>query len=284
MPWRDLQLSPGQSVEVLVEFMPLECGEWCGQLVATASWAGSGPQESHLRESMHIPTYMRVLHSQPGASEIASRLPCHLPRPFRPGSSCRISLDPANENTKQLRTPTPHGSRSVTPATTAATTPVAVATFSGRTFSSGRQASTSRPPRPTSRESSSRPGSGGMRGVYLAQEARPHSVPLTGPLCHLTSNGVVGGPFPHGMSAADDAIDATRATAVGGICTARSSLSAWNCSSVGGSSRRPPSAGRPTSAGRPQSADCVRVPASTPRPILVSRGGTSSLLATVGLN
>lgn len=103
LPWRDTQLSPGQTVEVIIDVVPLMVGEWCGQLIATATWLNG----SH-REDVVIPTYMRVVQPQTCGTEAARELPRHAPRPFRPGSARRIKIDPTNTSCKQLRTPTPH--------------------------------------------------------------------------------------------------------------------------------------------------------------------------------
>ncbi|CAE8686211.1 unnamed protein product, partial [Polarella glacialis] len=107
LPWRDGTLGPGQSAEVMIEVVPMECGEWRGDIVASASWTGGFASPA---EEIRIPTYVKVLQPQKGGSDaIASRLPLHAPRPFRPGSVCRISVDPACSHNQQLRAPTPHG-------------------------------------------------------------------------------------------------------------------------------------------------------------------------------
>lgn len=176
LPWRDKPLGPGQSTEVPVEFMPLDCGEWCGEIVVKAAWSGRSHEHEGAHEEMHIPTYMRVLHPHPGAAELAAQLPVLVSRPFRPGSTCRLILDPTSLCSRQLRTPTPGASRSSSAVPTAAATPLPGPTetplgmFSGRALSSGT--TSARPPRSSSRGSSSRPGSGGLRGAHLAKEMR----------------------------------------------------------------------------------------------------------------
>lgn len=277
LPWRDTQLGPGQSIEVPVEFVPLDCGEWCGEILVTACWVGGSAE---VKEVVQIPTYMRVLHPHPGASDIAAQLPVNVARPFRPGSSCRLMLDPSPLHNRQLRTPTPCGSRCASLATTAATTPATTAQatpaggMSGRAMSSGR--SGSRPPRASSICSGSgrlsRPSSGGLRGVQLAMEmqreraasacatvgqplerppldvaSRPHSAPFDSP--NVRGGSARGTPQRQPFRA-------SVAGGGGGDHTARSSTSAWNGSSLGGaSSARPVSASRRSlSAGRPLSA------------------------------
>eukprot|EP00931_Biecheleriopsis_adriatica_P101354 TRINITY_DN76508_c0_g1_i1.p1 TRINITY_DN76508_c0_g1~~TRINITY_DN76508_c0_g1_i1.p1 ORF type:complete len:679 (+),score=111.90 TRINITY_DN76508_c0_g1_i1:54-2039(+) len=135
LPWKDCMLGPGQSVDVIVEVLPMECGEWRGELVASAAWTGSfGPGQADVR----VPTYVRVLQPQKGTEDISSRLPLHAPRPFRPGSANRISIDPASLHSQQLRTPTPNKS--------------------GRPSSA---ASSARPPRPSSAGGNRPPSSRG---------------------------------------------------------------------------------------------------------------------------
>merc|ERR1719253_754032 len=112
LPWRDTVIGPGQTVEVLLDFVPVECGEWCGAISIIGEW-------KHGTEAMTIPTYARVLQQQAAAPEVATRLPWHAPRPFRPGSARRISVDPASIAPNQLRPPLPgQRSRSSTRAST----------------------------------------------------------------------------------------------------------------------------------------------------------------------
>jgi len=105
LPWKDCMLGPGQTVNVMVDTTPVECGEWLGAIRVQATWAGFfGTSEGEQR----VPTYLRVVQPQKDADRtIAAALPVHAPRPFRPGSANRISIDPASLHAQQLRTPTP---------------------------------------------------------------------------------------------------------------------------------------------------------------------------------
>jgi len=137
-------LGPGQSIEVFADFVPVECGEWFGSISVTGEWKGG-------HEVVTIPTYARVLQPQTAAPEVATRLPWHAPRPFRPGSAHRIMLDPACSCGSQLRPPLPQRSRSSTRSSTRPTSAV-----------SGYSAFP--PPRPGSAVRS-RPGSGIRSGT-----------------------------------------------------------------------------------------------------------------------
>lgn len=100
LPWRDTVLGPGQSVEVVFDFVPVEYGEWCGTILISGDWKGGN-------ESIAIPTYARVSQPQAAIPEAANRLPWHAPRPFRPGSAHRITVDLASIAPQQLRPPLP---------------------------------------------------------------------------------------------------------------------------------------------------------------------------------
>jgi len=207
LPWQDSALGPGQSIEVLLDVVPVECGEWFGELAVSASWAGDGKA---FQETV-IPTYMRILQPQTAAAEVATRLPWHAPRPFRPGSARRIIVDPESLTSRQLRPPTPHrtSSRSSRPASRLGSTRPNSA-FSGR-------GSSLRPPR---LPGSSRPGSGFggvLSGRTASQEpqprarsrqARPHSAPSASP--EKLRPGATDGDEP-GAVAAGSAIAAVRA-------------------------------------------------------------------------
>mmetsp|Transcript_61900 Transcript_61900/g.98063 ORF Transcript_61900/g.98063 Transcript_61900/m.98063 type:complete len:611 (-) Transcript_61900:40-1872(-) len=178
LPWRDTMLGPGQSIEVNLDFCPVEVGEWCGSILASAEW------RPDVYEAVTIPTYMRVLQSS-GTSSVSRQLPWHAPRPFRPGSARRVLVDPASITPHQLRPRTAQRSRSTTCPST-------------RPTSACSGASYALPPRIPSRNSS-RPGSG-MRGYlppdsaeaaataawrerYAAsrKSSRPHSAPISSP-------------------------------------------------------------------------------------------------------
>jgi len=176
LPWRDTVLGPGQTVEVLIDFVPLECGEWCGEISLSAEWKGG-------HEVLTIPTYARVLQPQTAAAQVSARLPWHAPRPFRPGSARRICVDSASIAPQQLRPPVPQRSRSSTRSSTRPAS--AVSGYSGL---------------PPQLPSASRPGSGlrsGRSGAYPARapscdlrqmggweparKTRPHSAPSMSP-------------------------------------------------------------------------------------------------------
>jgi len=152
LPWRDTTLGPGQSIEVVVNLDPVECGEWQGRILVFAEWTGhSGCEETV------VPTYSRVVQGQSSCADLDKHLPHHAPRPFRPGSACRLALDPASITCHQMRAPAP-GSRPSSAASTA---------YTGR-FPSGAEQS-----RPTS---ASRPGSANSFGVQRsASVGRPGS-------------------------------------------------------------------------------------------------------------
>lgn len=104
MPWQDTVLGPGQKIDVFPEVVPLECGEWKGEFLVQSTWTGGyAPGQQDIR----VPTYLRVLQPSRG-HDLASRLPLHAPRPFRPGSAKRISIDSAPLHNQQLRAPMPH--------------------------------------------------------------------------------------------------------------------------------------------------------------------------------
>lgn len=102
LPWRDTTLGPGQSIEVNLDFVPVECGEWHGAIAASAEWRAGA------YEVITIPTYARVLQHHAAPPEVATRLPWHAPRPFRPGSARRITVDAASIAPHQLRPPSAH--------------------------------------------------------------------------------------------------------------------------------------------------------------------------------
>jgi len=148
LPWKDTVLGAGQSIDVKVEVVPVECGEWRGEMLIRASWTGGF---SPGQEDVRVPTYLRVLQPHKYSEGMETRLPLHAPRPFRPGSAARISIDPASIHSQQLRAPTPHKS--------------------GRP-SSASTSSTARPPRPLS---SQRPSSSAVGGSTAAPSSRPLS-------------------------------------------------------------------------------------------------------------
>jgi len=97
LPLRDIKLSPGQDADLMVDHSPLVCGEWVGAIIVRASWLNGDASEAR------VPTYTRV--TQPQGGEAARSLPPCAPRPFRPGSQNRISIDPASTSRQQMRTP-----------------------------------------------------------------------------------------------------------------------------------------------------------------------------------
>lgn len=104
LPWHDTTLGPGQKTDVFAEVIPLECGEWKGDCLVRATWKGAyAPGQQDVR----VPTYLRILQPSRGR-ELASRLPVHAPRPFRPGSAKRIFIDSAPLHNQQLRAHMPH--------------------------------------------------------------------------------------------------------------------------------------------------------------------------------
>eukprot|EP00929_Paragymnodinium_shiwhaense_P119349 TRINITY_DN9122_c0_g1_i6.p1 TRINITY_DN9122_c0_g1~~TRINITY_DN9122_c0_g1_i6.p1 ORF type:complete len:681 (+),score=117.59 TRINITY_DN9122_c0_g1_i6:144-2186(+) len=154
LPWRDTTVGPGQSIEVLVDFVPVDCGEWCGKIVAVAAWPGGESEESV------VPTYARVVSQQSSCATLAKRLPHYAPRPFRPGSAKRVSVDPASMSANQMQSVAPGSSRpgSASSAGTGAIRPV------GRPTSATRSASLGGRPGSAASQlavtSTSRPGSG----------------------------------------------------------------------------------------------------------------------------
>jgi len=208
LPWRDTVLGPGQSTEVFLECVPAECGEWCGMLVASASWVIRGVVQT---EEVDIPTYMRVLQPKTAGAEVGKRLPSHAPRPFRPGSARRISLDPADSTSRQLRPPTPerYASRSHSRPSSANMRPGSAC--SGNT--------TRPPPLPLS----SRPGGGLPQAGHSGRDGRTHT-PLSDKASHRPTR-------PHSapveklenLDAAQQAFKGYTADAVGsGVAAARS--------------------------------------------------------------
>jgi hypothetical protein len=181
LPWRDTMLGPGQSVEVYLECAPVECGEWFGAISVTGEWKAG-------REVTNIPTYARVLQPQAAPAKVAAQLPWHAPRPFRPGSAHRITLDPASIAPHQLRPPLPNRSSSSTRCSTRPTSAV-----SGYSALPPRLPSSSRPgsglpyaTRPSSSvgDRSSSATSGDWRQMDRGEgvrHMRPHSAPSTSP-------------------------------------------------------------------------------------------------------
>lgn len=166
-PWRDTTLGAGQTMEVPLEFVPTECGEWSGELRFKTTWVGRAAQDGV--EEIRVPTYMSVLTPSCAAQTAAGSLPIFAPRPFNPGcsASCRVTLDPANfmqfKNSRPLSSlrSTRPGSAASTAGTTRASSVEPGARLSGSRLCSAR--SVSRGPRPSS---------GGLRGIQLAQEAQ----------------------------------------------------------------------------------------------------------------
>jgi len=190
LPWRDTVLGPGQSADVCIDFVPIECGEWFGAIAVTAEWKGG-------QEVVTIPTYARVLQPQTAGPEVASRLPWHAPRPFRPGSSRRISLDPSSTGCRQMRPPVPHRSRSSTRSSTRPTSAVSGAsafpprlpsrpgsgyrssTPGARSGSAGGDSATAATPSGPSGDW--RMFGAGIGGSDRVKKMRPHSAPLMSP-------------------------------------------------------------------------------------------------------
>jgi hypothetical protein len=192
LPWRDAMLGPGQSIDVNLEFVPVECGEWCGAMILSGEWKGG-------HDSVAIPTYARVLQPQSATAEAATRLPWHAPRPFRPGSARRIIVDPASIAPHQMRPPVPQRSRSSSTRSSLRATPTAA----GASGFSGYSSGPGHPPRlpsPGSGLRSSTPmgqtrmrtssgsgdsaiagGSSGRSGDERARNVRPHSAPSMSP-------------------------------------------------------------------------------------------------------
>lgn len=156
--WNQATLSPGQSAEVILEFVPVECGEWCGELVVSASWCGKASDGS--AETMRVPTYMRVVHQGPSANDVSRRLPWHAPRPFRPGSACRIRLDPTCLHSQQLRMRRPASSSTLF---SSKSRPSSMPTTAGTSLPSSSVLLTGRP------------GSGRLVGAAAAAAAWPGS-------------------------------------------------------------------------------------------------------------
>mmetsp|Transcript_28575 Transcript_28575/g.51787 ORF Transcript_28575/g.51787 Transcript_28575/m.51787 type:complete len:632 (-) Transcript_28575:14-1909(-) len=150
LPWKDTSLGAGQSIDVSVEVVPMECGEWRGEMLIRAVWNGGAYSPG--QQDMRVPTYLRVLQPHKYSEGVERRLPLHAPRPFRPGSAARISIDPASIHSQQLRAPTPHKS--------------------GRPSSASTNSS-ARPPRPWS--SGQRPTSSREGGSTAAPSSRPLS-------------------------------------------------------------------------------------------------------------
>jgi hypothetical protein len=80
LPWEEMQLSPGQSVDAQLEFAPVACGEWCGSILISAEWVTAGGYEK-----VSVPTYMRVMDPET-ADDGCTRLPLHA-SPLKPGSA-----------------------------------------------------------------------------------------------------------------------------------------------------------------------------------------------------
>jgi hypothetical protein len=166
LPWRDTVLGPGQTIEVLLDFVPLECGEWFGEIAISGEWKGG-------QELLTIPTYARVLQPQTAASEVSARLPWHAPRPFRPGSARRICIDQASIAPNQMRPPIPQRSRSSTRSSTRPASAV-----SGYSNLPPRLPS---PSRPASGIRSGTPGGPASTGELRPRNMRPHSAPSMSP-------------------------------------------------------------------------------------------------------
>jgi len=155
-------------MEVPIEFVPLECGEWTGELCLTTSWVGRGAQD--IVEECQVPTYMRVLQPSASASALAAALPAYAPRPFKPGGACRITLDAASISQRQCRPPSSVRSGSRAGSTRPGSAASTAGGFRGSSpglsprghLASGR----------SSARSQLRPSSGGLRGIQLAQEAQ----------------------------------------------------------------------------------------------------------------
>eukprot|EP00928_Gymnodinium_smaydae_P023704 TRINITY_DN19459_c0_g1_i1.p1 TRINITY_DN19459_c0_g1~~TRINITY_DN19459_c0_g1_i1.p1 ORF type:complete len:666 (+),score=106.10 TRINITY_DN19459_c0_g1_i1:89-2086(+) len=272
LPWRDMSLSPGQTVDILVEVVPLECGEWCGRLVASAVYPNSMPEETV------IPTYSRIVHPHGSGVSLVDQLPQHAPRAFRPGSCRRVTVNPASNSSRQLwpRPPTAGGSSRPASASTApsppAVSPACLATAlppSRRTPSPGPGALPPPLPLPRPGERSTVPGGRGPAGIRAMpgrpagaaaaahgrtgvspqrwRPSRPHSAPAP-PVPRVAQNGSVA------SSCAGPLADVAAAALAPPI----SGASLGSAGSLRG--RHASDSGRPRSASarRPQSATVLR--------------------------
>mmetsp|Transcript_59950 Transcript_59950/g.111137 ORF Transcript_59950/g.111137 Transcript_59950/m.111137 type:complete len:609 (+) Transcript_59950:109-1935(+) len=104
VPWQDVELGPGQEIEVLIKLVPSEVGSWAGKLAISSTWMGHHREQTH--EDMEIPVLLQVVQSLQ-AGQHADALPQHAPRPFPSGSRCRAPLDLASITPTQLWVSTP---------------------------------------------------------------------------------------------------------------------------------------------------------------------------------
>lgn len=178
MPWKDQMLGPGQTIDVMIEVAPIECGEWRGHIVVKASWTGLQAGEAEAQ----VPTYVKVLQPHKGNEALTSRLPWHAPRPFRSGSAKRVFIDMASLNCHQMRAPTPHRHGLGRPYSAASNLPTAPAEFTRRASSAARCPSSRGCQSATSTGvPSSRPLSGlapSSVRAWSGQVGRPYGTPL----------------------------------------------------------------------------------------------------------